>query len=472
LGTALQQGLVTLALDIKPGALVKRKRDRRYIWSNVIDHRHLDSQKRGWHFRLSYPIIPPLQLAFSCSGGGLNGRMNKDLDVISYAVSLIIKAAILAARFSGRVRKRSLKRLVAMDADTKDKEIIFLKDKIHQLEMQVSILKKRIQKRKKKPRYTLRERLFILWHIETFGIARRKVTEHLGVSRSTLYRWLHQINDTKHTRIPANKTPLEIAVLIWEITKSNIDWGRVRIANQLALLNIFISASTVRNILNRPKPRKSPESSAKSMKTAEEQTRSIPAWYPNHVWSIDTTEALYWGIWPIQVCVVIDHFSRKVVCVVPLEGRNAGWVSNALESAIEQHGAPKHIISDQAGVFIGSVFAELLDRWNVKPRLGAIGKHGSIAVIERVIKTLKYEWLNRVVFIKGFDHLTLLCTEFKTWYNNWRPHMTLDGLRPDDLYYGRETEKPSRDAKTVPSNIERQIFQETRITGYRLKSAA
>ena len=145
--------------------------------------------------------------------------MYKNLDIISYAVTLIIKAAIMAARFSGRVRKRSLKRLADMAANAKDKEILFLKDKVYQLELQVSILQKRIQKRQKKPRYTVRERLFILWHIEAFAIARRKVTEYLGVSRSTLYRWLHQINDTKHTQIPANRTPLEIAVLIWEITR-------------------------------------------------------------------------------------------------------------------------------------------------------------------------------------------------------------------------------------------------------------
>ena len=106
--------------------------------------------------------------------------MNKNLDVIAHAVTLIIKAAIMAAGFSGRVRKQSLKRLAAMDVDSKDKEILFLKDKLCQLEMQVSILQKRIQKRQKKPRYTLRERLFILWHIETFEIARRKVTEHLS----------------------------------------------------------------------------------------------------------------------------------------------------------------------------------------------------------------------------------------------------------------------------------------------------
>jgi len=399
--------------------------------------------------------------------------MNKNLDVITHAVTLIIKSAIMAARFSGRVRKRSLKRLAAMDADTKDKEILFLKDKVYQLGMQVSILQKRIQKRQKKPRYTLRERLFILWHIETFGIARRKVTEHVGVSRSTLYRWLHQINDTRHTRIPANKTPLEIAVLIWEITKSNIDWGRVRIANQLALLNIFISASTVRNILYRPKPRKPDGFPVVSTKTEEKvDARSIPAWYPNHVWSIDTTEVLYWGIWPIHVCVVIDHFSRKVMSVTPLEGPNAGWINNALESAIEKHGAPKHIISDQASVFTGDVFAELLDSWKIKPCLGAVGKHGSISVTERVIKTLKHEWLKRVPNIKDFDHLTFLCKEFESWYNIWRPHMTLDGLRPDDVYYEKKPEKPKRDAKTVPCNIEHHRFQETRIIGYRLKSVA
>jgi len=88
--------------------------------------------------------------------------------------------------------------------------------------------------------------------------------------------------------------------------------------------------------------------------------------------------------------------------VIPLEGRNAGWINNALECAIERHGSPKHIISDQGSVFTGDVFVELLDSWNIKPRLGAIGKHGSIAVTERVIKTLKYEWLKRVSFIRGF----------------------------------------------------------------------
>ena len=187
---------------------------------------------------------------------------------------------------------------------------------------------------------------------------------------------------------------------------------------------------------------------------------------------MDTTKVWCWGLWPIQVLVAIDHFSRKVVCAAPLEGPNAGWIIEALERALQKHGAPKHIISDQAKVFVGDVFAELLRQWNIKPRFGAVGKHGSIAVTERVIKTLKYEWLRCVPLIKGFDHVARLCTQFECWYNVWRPHMALDGLRPDDLYYGHKLDKPKRNAKTVPGNIKRHIFRDTRLTAYRLKTAA
>jgi len=397
--------------------------------------------------------------------------MATNIEIVNAAVSLIIKAALLASRFSGRARKRNLKRLSKMDADEKDKEIIFLRDKVDRQQLQITILQKGLQKKQTKKRYTLREKMFILSYMEIFQVPRRRVTEHLGIAKSTLYRWLHKIEDQQQSRSPVNKTPLEIATLVWEITKANVSWGRVRVANQLALLNIFLAASTVRNILNQPKPPAGPKTVSKPKK-GQDKARSIPAWYPNHVWSIDTTMIYCWGLWPIHILVVIDHFSRKVMAAVPLEGPNAGWINNVLESAIEKYGPPKHIISDQAHVFTGEVFAELLGTYNIKPRLGAIGKHGSIAVTERANKTLKYEWLKRVALIKGIDHLTELCNEFEIWYNNWRPHMTLEGLRPDDVYYDKKPDKPEIDAKTVPCNIERYHFSQTRITGYRLKNVA
>ncbi|MCP4754742.1 MAG: transposase [Proteobacteria bacterium] len=59
----------------------------------------------------------------------------------------------------------------------------------------------------------------------------------------------------------------------------------------------------------------------------------------------------------------------------------------------------------------------------VKIRYGAIGEHGSIAVTERVIETLKYEWLKKAAIIRGFRHLTNVCSDFAECYNNWRPHL-------------------------------------------------
>ncbi|MCP4679913.1 MAG: transposase [Deltaproteobacteria bacterium] len=91
----------------------------------------------------------------------------------------------------------------------------------------------------------------------------------------------------------------------------------------------------------------------------------------------------------------------------------------------------------------------------MKQRFGAISKHGSICVTERVIETFKYEYLSRVPLIRGFGHLKQLCESFYEWYNDWRPHMTLNGCRPND-YYRRDIPEPvARDSKTVPLNIEK-----------------
>ncbi len=106
---------------------------------------------------------------------------------------------------------------------------------------------------------------------------------------------------------------------------------------------------------------------------------------------MDRTRVWRWRAWPTWVLVGIDHFARKVVAVHPLDGPSEGWVVEALEEAFLRHGAPKYIIADQKGLFVSDVFAELLGHWSIKQRFGAVGKHGSIAVTERAILTLKQE---------------------------------------------------------------------------------
>ena len=65
-----------------------------------------------------------------------------------------------------------------------------------------------------------------------------------------------------------------------------------------------------------------------------------------------------------------------------------------------------------------------------------------------------------------------LCTNFTRWYNGWRPHMRLDGARPDDFYCRDRPEPVARNAKVLPLQIERRYFADARLTGYRLPKAA
>ncbi len=113
-----------------------------------------------------------------------------------------------------------------------------------------------------------------------------------------------------------------------------------------------------------------------------------------------------------------------------------------------------------------------MDEYKVKHRFGAVGQHGSIAVTERAIETLKYEWLKRVPVIRGYLHLLKLCDDFAVWYNEWRPHEFLGSATPSEVYRDKAVPFIPKYSKIVPENIEVKRFTETNVTGYRLKQAA
>ena len=141
--------------------------------------------------------------------------MKKHKEIIAYSVSMILKAALLAAIWAGKIRRLGMESIAKMPISEKDKEILFLRDRVYQLETRLRIFQKQYQSTSGKPRYSLKERLFILWHMEYFQIPRRQVTKTFGVARSTLYRWLKRIDDeTDCARRPWNKTPESLAALV------------------------------------------------------------------------------------------------------------------------------------------------------------------------------------------------------------------------------------------------------------------
>lgn len=244
--------------------------------------------------------------------------------------------------------------------------------------------------------------------------------------------------------------------MIWQMLGANPHWGRRRIAMMMRLLGVFIAGSTVRNVLLRPRPRPAPWPAAGAQPVpAPLEPKQVVARYPGHVWSVDRTRVYLWGLWPTWVLVAIDHYSRKVMAVSRPVTDAADCVA-ALETAFREHGPPKHLICDQESLFTGEVFKELLGRWSVQHRLGAVGKQGSIAVSERVIWTLKREWLGRVAVIRGTDHLRALLEDFVDYYNQWRPHMTLGGATPEIIWLNKGWRTPDSSEKRIPPRRARQ----------------
>jgi transposase InsO family protein len=115
-----------------------------------------------------------------------------------------------------------------------------------------------------------------------------------------------------------------------------------------------------------------------------------------------------------------------------------------LDRAVERIGcAPKYIVTDQGPQF-SAEYREWCKRRGVKPRFGAIGKHGSIAVTERAIRSIKDEGIRPVVVPFALAAMCRLMSLYACWYNTCRPHSSLGGAAPIEIYLGRERahEKP------------------------------
>jgi len=98
---------------------------------------------------------------------------------------------------------------------------------------------------------------------------------------------------------------------------------------------------------------------------------------------------------------------------------------------------PKHLIVDQGTQFTCGHFE---DEWcpamSILPRFGAVGKHGSIAVVERFHRTLK-EILRQTTLPEDQAEFEREVALAIAWYNQHCPHMTLDGKTPNEVYFTR-----------------------------------
>jgi putative transposase len=308
----------------------------------------------------------------------------------------------------------------------------------------------------RRPHYEPADRLAIL----ELRAARRWSLAHTAkvfqVSTGTIASWSKRLDEEGpdallQMREPVNKFPDFVRYIVQRLQTLAPLMGKLKIAQVLARAGLHLSATTVGRI-RKQKPAPKPTPKTKPMPSANRVT----AKRPNHLWHVDLstvpTAAGFWvpwfplampQFWPFcwWVAVVVDHFSRRALGTTVFKAQpTSEQVRSFLGRIIATTGtAPKHLISDSGGQFTCPGFKAWCRQKNIHHRKGAIGQHGSIAVVERFILTLKTIGVLPLPIVPLVRHSFLRqLTLFISWYNQSRPHTTLQGATPDEVYFNRK----------------------------------
>ncbi|MEX2316715.1 MAG: DDE-type integrase/transposase/recombinase, partial [Pirellulales bacterium] len=222
--------------------------------------------------------------------------------------------------------------------------------------------------------------------------------------------------------------------------------GKRKIAETLARAGLHLAASTIGRMLASPVP---PPPIAPSEPAKRQRVR---AKRPNDVWHCDLSVVPivsgFWTPWPPNalpqcwpfcwwIAVVVDQCSRRILGVGTFRKQpTSDEVRAFLGRTIHANGAmPKHLVCDRGKQFDCRGLRRWCGRRKINVRYGAVGRQGSIAVVERAIRTLK-ELLRLLVLIPlrqaAFRKELQLIVD---WYNAHRPHSAFGGRTPDEVYY-------------------------------------
>ncbi|MEK6700577.1 MAG: DDE-type integrase/transposase/recombinase [Nitrospirota bacterium] len=335
-------------------------------------------------------------------------------------------------------------------------------------------MKQYIRRRRLKPPFLTKCRMILF--VFMFNVPHRRIHLYLPVSKSTILRYISMVKTNffgllfKRSRffLPVNKTPKDIELLVWKIKEENLSWGYLRIALHLWRLRVFLSPSTVRRIVLRPRPVPAPP---RKDRTDGKKFKPIVVIRPNALWSIDLTTLRVFGIFKVYVLGIIDHYSRKVFCLSSTFHPTAEWIVCELNKVCGVFGVPKRIITDNGGQFISTVFQELMTISGINHVRTSVGHPQTNGKIERFFQSLKYEFVS-LFFLRSKGQLDGLLAEYLLYYNEFRLHEAIDGQTPNAVHYDKRTEKPDKSSKRIRAPIEEIRMGNGHLRAYRLKEAA
>jgi putative transposase len=153
----------------------------------------------------------------------------------------------------------------------------------------------------------------------------------------------------------------------------------------------------------------------------------------NQVWAMDITYIpMRKGF--VYLAAVLDWATRRVLSWRLSNSMTTDFCLEAVEEAIQRHGLPGIFNTDQGSQFTSQEFVGLIHGHGIQVSMDGKGRWVDNVFVERLWKSVKYE----EVYLHAYDSVSQarqgLQSYFK-FYNERRPHSSLDGKTPDSVYF-------------------------------------
>lgn len=170
----------------------------------------------------------------------------------------------------------------------------------------------------------------------------------------------------------------------------------------------------------------------KQHKTYPYLLNNIVASYPNHIWGTDITYVkLANGL--AYLVALMDWFSRYVMSWQLSETLEMNFCIENLERALNIEQPAIHN-SDQGSHFTSPYYTDLLSGNNVQISMDGRGRCMDNIFTERLWRTVKYE----NIYLQSYENFHTAnagLTEYFQFYNNKRPHQSLNNQTPASVYH-------------------------------------
>jgi len=243
------------------------------------------------------------------------------------------------------------------------------------------------------------------------------------VTIRTLQRWNCKLNKNNWDLTDKSKRPKTIHYKITAEQEEKIisikkktGWGAEKIEDLIGIGHTTVNKILRKNNLTKPNPNRK-----KRIKYIRWQRK-----HPNSLWQMDVSDQ---KIKDKYCFAVIDDCSRYCLGLFALNKMSTSVIIQILDVLFKTHGKPREILTDNGNVFglrsKHSKFDRALNRRGIKHIRTAIHSPTTSGKIERFFQTLD----------KEFEFCDKDAELFRKRYNHFRPHTSLEGKCPAEIYF-------------------------------------